>query len=416
MSEFRVDRILQRDEIKQLNDLLVPKFSSDYPNFELWLKNIQDEIIDGKKRFSIGIWKEKLIAASIVKLTASNVAELKSFFVAPDFLMSGYSNDLYNETEAQCRKSGVNRIISYLYTDNTPMIEFLISKGFLVSGKEDLYGNYRESYILSKAIIPEYIGDPFDWENLGEWYLSTIMNAENIKNHPLVGDRRFDRHMQINLGNFILHALVEIKDENVDFDDVTILHTCCTESIFHLPIFIARSFSERAEKVAREKGVIIFSSKDIAKILGWEPPVFCDGPTKGMVVSIKPDYLNRLLEDTTRLFYVKGGPIGKNLQKGQTLVFYSTDPDKCVNATGEIKSISIGSPQEIWNSYGKKLVFSEEEYFRFASIKQSIVAIELTKIEKIAPLKDKELDAIIPKKDRSGSYIDEKTLNKILRK
>lgn len=416
MSEFRVDRILQKNEIQQLNDLLLPKFSSEYPNFEIWLKNVQDEIIDGKKRFSIGIWKEKLIAASIVKLTASNVAELKSFFVASDFRMSGYSNDLYDETESQCRKSGVNRIISYLYTDNTPMIEFLISKGFFISGKEDLYGNNRESYILSKAIVPEYIGDPFDWENLGEWYLNIQMNAENIKNHPLVGDRRFDRHMQINLGNYLLDALVEIKDENVDFDPVAILHKCCMDSGFHLPIFIARSFSERSEKFARDNGVIIFSSQDIAKILGRKPPVFCEGPTKGMIVSIKPEYLKRLLGDTPPHYYVKGGPIGRKLQKGQTLVFYSTNPDKCVNAIGEIKSIIIDSPQEIWNSYGENLVFSQEEYFRFASIKQSIVALELTNIKKIAPLKGKELDAIIPKKDRSGSYIDEKSLNKILGK
>ncbi len=132
-SEFRVDRILQKDEIQQLNELLLPIFSSEYPNFATWLTNVQKEIVDGKKRFAIGIWKEKLIATSIVKLTASGVAELKSFFVDPDFRHSGYSNDLYIETEVQCRKSGIERIISYLYTDNTPMIEFLISNSYIKS-------------------------------------------------------------------------------------------------------------------------------------------------------------------------------------------------------------------------------------------------------------------------------------------
>jgi predicted transcriptional regulator/N-acetylglutamate synthase-like GNAT family acetyltransferase len=415
-SEFRVDRILQKDEIQQLNELLLPIFSSEYPNFATWLTNVQKEIVDGKKRFAIGIWKEKLIATSIVKLTASGVAELKSFFVDPDFHHSGYSNDLYIETEVQCRKSGITRIISYLYTDNTPMIEFLISKGFFITGKDDLYGNNRESYILSKDINPEYYGDPFDWENLGEWYLNIKMNAANIENHPIVDDKSFDRLMRIDLGNYLLNALVEIKDEDVDLDPVVILHKYCTTSEFHLPIFVARSFSKRAIKFAKGNGVIIFSSKDIADLLGWRPPIFCEGPTKGMIVSIKPDFLRRLLGAKKPLFYVKGGPIGKKLQKGQHLVFYSTDPEKSVNAIGEIKSINSGTPQEIWNRFGKHLVLSEQEYFSFASIKQNIIAIELGKIEKITPIKDKELDSIIPKKDRSGSYFNEKTLNKILRK
>lgn len=49
MSEYRLDRILQDDEIQQLDDLLSPKFSVDYPNFKIWLKNVQMEISDGKK-------------------------------------------------------------------------------------------------------------------------------------------------------------------------------------------------------------------------------------------------------------------------------------------------------------------------------------------------------------------------------
>ncbi|ABS56814.1 GCN5-related N-acetyltransferase [Methanoregula boonei 6A8] len=415
MSEYRLDRILQDDEIRQLNDLLSPKFSADYPNFEIWLKSVQTEMSNGKRRFAIGIWKEKLIATSIIKLTASGVAELKSFFVDPDFIHQRYSNDLYSEVENQCRKSGTTRIISYLYIDNKEMIEFLISKGFLISGKDDLYGNGRESYILSKALMPEYFGDPFDWENLGGWYLSIVLKAAKIEDHPVVSDRAFDRHMKIDFNNCSLDALVEIKDEKVDFDPIMVLHQCCSTSKYHFPIFVARSFSKRAEKYARENGVLIFSSKDIAKILGNLPPVFCDGPIKGMVVSIKPEYLKRLLQKKRPLYYVKGGPIGKKLQKGQTLVFYSLDPEKAVTALGEIQSVHIDTPQKIWNRFGKHLAFSEQEYFRFASIKQNIVAIELSKITPIAPIKESELDAIIPKKDRSGSYLSDKTLKKILK-
>ncbi|QSZ66363.1 GNAT family N-acetyltransferase [Methanofollis aquaemaris] len=414
MSQYRLDRILHEEEISQLENLLVPILTNEYPNFSKWLEKVQIEITNGS-RFANGIWKEKLIATSIIKLTASGIAELKSFFIDPNFQHSGYGNDLYDDTETQCRKAGVKRIISYIYTDDTPMIEFLISKGFLISGKEDLYGNSRESYILSKALDPEYFGDPFDWEGLGEWYLQTRLNAINIKDHPLVNDRRFDRHMMISLGDYSIHALVEVKDQKVDLDPVSILHKHCNESEYHLPIFIAREFTERAENYAKKNAVIIFNSRDIAQYLGRKTPVICEGTPKGMIVSIKPDYLERLLRQDPPYYYIKGGPSGKSLKAGQTLVFYSTAPEKCVKALGKIRSVTVGTPDEIWNMYNQNLVLSKEEYFRFASIKQKILVIELNDVSEITSIKEDELDTIISKKDRSGSYIDEKTLNGIIK-
>jgi GNAT superfamily N-acetyltransferase/predicted transcriptional regulator len=413
MSGFRIDRILQEDEILQLGDLLVPKLKDNYPNFEIWLEKAQKEISEGI-RIAIGVWKEKLIATSIVKLTASKTAELKSFFIDPDFRNQGYGNSLYEETERECRKAGVTRIITDTFTDNTSMVEFLISKGFLFAGKEDLYGNGRYSYILSKFLSPEYLGDPYDWEEMGEWYLRTKLNAVKIKDHPLVNARRFDRHMRIIVGNYPLEVLVEIKDQKVDLDMVEILHKNCTESTYHLAVFLAREFTERATKYAKSHGVIIFDSKDIASILGRKPPQFREGPVNGMVVSIKQEYLKRILKKRPPYYYIKGGLIGKYLKKGDIIVFYSVEPEKNVTTLGIVESIILGAPREIWKSVGQKTVFSPEEFFRFASIKENILAIELSKVWEIPPIEGNDLDIIIPKKDRSGSYIDEKTINRIL--
>lgn len=414
MTEYRLDRILHEDEISQLQDLLVPQLKEEYPNFEIWLQKAQKEIDEGV-RIAIGIWKEKLIATSIVKLTASNTAELKSFFVDIDFRDRGYGNSLYEETEMQCRKAGVTKIITDTYINNIPMVEFLISKGFTVAGKEDIYGNNRYSYIMSKTLTPEYFGDPYDWEELGEWYLHTRLNTINIKNHPMVDDRRFDRHMQIIKGDYTLDILVEIKDTRVDMDIVEILHKKCSESKYHLAIFIAREFTSRARKYANNHGVITFDSEDIAKTLGRRVPIFKEGPIGGMIVAIKPEYLKRILEHTPPNFYVKGGPKGKFLKKGHVIAFYATAPEKKIPALGEVESIKIGSPKEIWESINQNTIFSKEEFFRFASIKQSILAIKLSRIWKIPPIEDKELDKIIPKKDRMGSYMDERIVEKLLK-
>jgi len=126
MSDYRIDRIFEEDEVDQLGALLIPKFKESYPNFELWLEKAQKEILTGN-RIAIGIWKEGLIATSILKFTASNTAELKSFFIDESFSREGYSTDLYKETEMHCRKAGMTRISTDIYLDNVSMIEFLSS-------------------------------------------------------------------------------------------------------------------------------------------------------------------------------------------------------------------------------------------------------------------------------------------------
>jgi len=413
MPEFRLDRILDEDEVAQLNDLLVPKLRNDYPNFEAWLRKAREEILEGT-RIAIGIWKEKLIASSIVKLTASRTAELKSFFVHNDFRDQGYGNQLFEETERQCRKAGVVRVITDTYAENTSSVEFFISKGFLVSGREDLYGNGRYSYILSKTLAPEYFGDPYDWEELGEWYLWTRLGATNIENHPVVNDRKFDRHMRIAIGTYPLEALVEIKDQKVDMDDVEILHKKCTESDYHLAVFVAREFTHRAADYAHQHGVIIFDSKDIASILGREPVTFRKGPITGMVVPVKPKYLREILKHRLPVYYVKGGPTGKFLDKGHIIIFYTMAPEKNVTTIAKVESVELGSPRAVWELISNNTVFSEKEFFRFASIKERILAIKLNEIWQISPIEQEELDKIIPSKDRNGSYIDEKTREMIL--
>jgi GNAT superfamily N-acetyltransferase/predicted transcriptional regulator len=413
MSEFRLDRILDEDEVAQLNDLLVSKLRNDYPNFEGWLKKAQEEILEGT-RIAIGIWKEKLIASSIVKLTASRTAELKSFFVDSDFRDQGYGNQLFEETEMQCRKAGVVRVITDTYAENTSSVEFFISKGFLVSGREDLYGNGKYSYILSKTLAPEYFGDPYDWEELGEWYLRTRLNATNIENHPVVNNRKFDRHMRIIIGAYPLEALVEIKDQKVDMDDVEILHKKCTESDYHLAVFVAREFTHRATDYAHQHGVIIFDSKDIARTLGKDPVTFREDPIIGMVVAVKPKYLREILKRKLPVYYVKGGPTGKFLDKGHIIIFYTMAPEKNVTTIGKVDSVELGSPSAVWELISNNTVFTEKEFFRFASIKERILAIKLSDIWQISPIEEEELDKIIPSKDRNGSYIDAKTRDIIL--
>ncbi|VUT27667.1 MAG: hypothetical protein SYNGOMJ08_00217 [Candidatus Syntrophoarchaeum sp. GoM_oil] len=267
---------------------------------------------------------------------------------------------------------------------------------------------------MSTTINLEYFGDLFDWEELGEWFLAVDLNAKKIKDHPIVLDRSFDRHMQVVLGMKKLDLLVEIKDQKVDLDPVEVLHKKCTESTYHLPVFVAREFSVRAENYANNHGVIAINADEIARILGQDPPKFSEGQAVGMIVGIKLEYLEKLLEKGTPAIYIKGGPVGKYLEKGHILAFYLTSPDKKIAALGKVSSTKIGSPSEIWESHGDMMAFSKDEFFRFSKMKRNILAIELSEIWGITSIEEKELDEFVPQKDRVGSYIDQSVRDRIV--
>jgi predicted transcriptional regulator len=220
--------------------------------------------------------------------------------------------------------------------------------------------------------------------------------------------------MRITIGAYPLEVLVEIKDQKVDMDDVEILHKKCTESDYHLAVFVAREFTHRAADYAHKHGVIIFDSKDIARTLGREPVAFRKGAITGMVVPVKPRYLREITEHKLPVYYVKGGPTGKFLDKGHIIIFYTVAPEKNVTTIGRVESVELGSPSAVWELISDNTVFSEKEFFRFASIKERILAIKLNEIWQISPIEEEELNKIIPSKDRNGSYIDEKTREMIL--
>jgi predicted transcriptional regulator len=133
-----------------------------------------------------------------------------------------------------------------------------------------------------------------------------------------------------------------------------------------------------------------------------------------MVVAVKPKYLREILKRKLPVYYVKGGPTGKFLDKGHIIIFYTMAPEKNVTTIGKVDSVELGSPSAVWELISNNTVFTEKEFFRFASIKERILAIKLSDIWQISPIEEEELDKIIPSKDRNGSYIDAKTRDIIL--
>lgn len=192
VEEVTISRILTKPEIDQLDNLLMPHLSKRYPNFEKWLEKAKEEIDNGI-RFAFGGWlSERLISTVILRPTISNTVELKSLFVDPKFQGFGQGDRLYEGAEKQCLKMGFKKIIVDAFCEDEVVIIFLISRGYKIYGREDLYGVGRFSYLLSKDLKPIYTGDPFDWEEIAKWLIENYLNFEVIETHPIIDERALD--------------------------------------------------------------------------------------------------------------------------------------------------------------------------------------------------------------------------------
>jgi predicted transcriptional regulator/GNAT superfamily N-acetyltransferase len=416
MIEDVISRILAKSEIDQLDNLLVPHLSEKYPNFEKWLEKAKEEIEMGV-RIAFGEWKsDSLISTVILKPTISNTVELKSLFVDPKFQKMGYGPRIYEIAERQCLKMGFKKIIVDAFCEDDDVIIFLISRGYKIYGREDLYSVGRFSYLLSKNLRPQYIGDPFDWEGIARWLIENYLGFEIVETHPVVEQRALDFSIKKGINEkFEILGLVEVKDTDVDQDQVSILYHKTLDAGYHVPVFVGRTFKKRAIDFANGKGVVLINEEDIYRITEWKPPELTRGEIRGILLPIKPEFYEKILRKGLKQFvFFKGAPFGKFLKSGDKIIFYVESPRKELSAFGVVTDVSIDSPEMQWSKFSKGSIFEEGEFWRFARTKREILAIGLTDFKEIKPLDEKKLKKLIPQKILSGSYIDMETIKKMM--
>ncbi len=416
MVEEVISRILAKSEIDQLDNLLVPHLSKKYPNFEKWLEKVKEEIEIGV-RIAFGEWiSDSLISTVILKPTISNTVELKSLFVNPKFQKTGHGPRIYEIAERHCLKMGFKKIIVDAFCEDDDMIIFLISHGYTIYGREDLYDVGRFSYLLSKNLRPQYIGDPFDWEEIARWLIENYLGFEIVETHPVVEQRALDFSIKKVINEkFEILGLVEVKDTDVDQDPVSMLYTKTLDAGYHVPVFVGRKFKKRSTDFAKKKGVILINEKDICRITEWKPPELTKGEIRGIILPIKPEFYEKILRKGLKRFvFFKGALFGKFLKSDDKIIFYVESPRKEISAFGVVTDVSVNSPEMQWSKFSKDSVFEKEEFWRFARTKREILAIRLTDFKEIEPLDEKKLKELIPQKILSGSYIGMETIKKLI--
>ena len=416
-NEKSITRLLSDSEIDQLDRLLIPYLSKKYPNFESWLQKAKNDIKEGS-RIAFGEWAfGKLVSTIILKPTISGTVELKSLFVDPDFQGMGRGPQIYEIAENQCLKMNFKKIVADTFCGDNDIVHFLIGNGYKIYGKEDLYGNGNESYLFSKTLNPQYVGDPYDWEAITKWLVENHFGFEVVEVHPIVKKRALDFSIKKTINsNFEIKGLIEVKDTIVDQDPVSMLYQKTLDGGYHIPIFIGRDFKSRAIDFAEEKGVILIDGKGIAEISGLQAPEMSKNGIRGILLPIKPEFYQKIiLQNLSKFIYFKGAPYGKSLKKGDSIVFYVESPRKEISAYGTITSISIDKPEIQWKLFGEKSVFDKKDFFRFAKSKRDILAIGIKDFVEIKPIEHADIMQIVPAKLLSGGYIDKKTMDKLIK-
>jgi predicted transcriptional regulator len=110
---------------------------------------------------------------------------------------------------------------------------------------------------------------------------------------------------------------------------------------------------------------------------------------KAMLVSIKPKYVKEILEGRKLIELRKCIP--KEVGDNDTLIIYSTHPEKAVVGICKITRVITDSPENIWEKYSASLGINKKDYFQYYANSNKAIGIELSKVQILqnkVPLKD----------------------------
>lgn len=110
---------------------------------------------------------------------------------------------------------------------------------------------------------------------------------------------------------------------------------------------------------------------------------------KVLMLSIKPQYVNKIFEGTKLIELRKTKP---NVLNGDLILIYCTSPRKAIVGYAKVKEIIVESPSCIWNKYRKQLGICKTDYFEYFHEKEHAVGIVLCDVKKIEESLD--LDSI----------------------
>jgi len=441
---FWIRRIQFDSEIKEFEELQTSAavFCNHYPNHRQWFKHAIDDLKQGK-RVAFGIYQPimkdelktgtRLVGSLMLKKKLfSDVVVLKNLFIRAENRGKHFGRPLLEHAELYCAKRGFSKIVTEVPSNEIDTINFLLKRKYQVD--RTISSPYKKDDYLCqmvKKISPRYHGDSFDLTGLSVWLLENVYGFSNVKkiNSPFFSfdlDLKYPSLEKMDM-DIIPQGLAAIYDDGVALTD-----SLCTTLLekakdYQICFAFCDRFDHTAEEKLKNRGILLLDNKKIKESLiecfAYKPPQFNKENIAGMVVTIKPDYLNTAITLTTPFTYFKGGNVGKSLKENDYIFFYTdiseTDKDTGIKGYGKVKEIIPGNSKEIWEKFkDKNPLFIKSDYDKFVEEKKSILAIVIDKIQQINTINRENLEKIIGSKidyeDFNQYYFNHKTLSSFL--
>ncbi|CAM1360722.1 conserved hypothetical protein [Tenacibaculum litopenaei] len=101
--------------------------------------------------------------------------------------------------------------------------------------------------------------------------------------------------------------------------------------------------------------------------------------SKVVILSIKPEFSDRIFEGTKKIELRKSKP---NLKKGDLIIVYNTLPDKAIVGVCKVNEIIQSTPDEIWNNYSTDLGIDKKRYFEYYLGRDKAVGLRIDSFRK----------------------------------
>jgi predicted transcriptional regulator/GNAT superfamily N-acetyltransferase len=367
------DRIISSNEIEKLESLLRSQ-DLEYPNYKKWVSNTIQEVESGDKiAFGFFTSAKDIVGDGIIRITASKTVELKNFFLRKDFRSRGIGSMLLDSIENYCIERGCTQIHVDMSIDEKETLKFFIKKDYEFQNRGDFYGQGKESYLLVKKLPIKYIGH-YDWIAISQWVMARIFG------YTLVDEKYSYYDKKINDVKFMATMLVcDDLDHELDIDDLKVsLKEVLVKGNL---IYFAPYFSEAAINYSGKNGITLIDRIKLEELTGLTLPT-SSKDTAGLIVVVKPEYFEHLVQKKDRVF-IKGGRVFSGVEKNQVLLFYVTSPIQAISGYTEIMKITTGHPSEIWKKYSRQSAFTVKEYMTYTEGKSIVTAYSFEKIKKL---------------------------------
>ncbi|HEY3404711.1 MAG TPA: ASCH domain-containing protein [Ohtaekwangia sp.] len=107
---------------------------------------------------------------------------------------------------------------------------------------------------------------------------------------------------------------------------------------------------------------------------------------KVLLISVKPEFAEKILNGTKTVELRKCSP---NVNVGDSVIIYSTLPEKAIVGTCIVEQVIKKSPRQLWRTHSRFTGIDKTryfEYFRFSDIAIGIVLTSISRLEKKLPL------------------------------